>query len=90
MDENLIEKKNLIVTLDKSYLLILFASFSVFVTCTVYTVLIYSDINDIKDTMMSVTDILLNTNSSKLNDISTNLEAINNCVLHKYCKRVPD
>lgn len=90
MDENLIEKKNLIVTLDKSYLLILFASFSVFVTCTVYTVLIYSDINDIKDTMMSVTDILLNTNTSKLNDISTNLEDINNCVLHKYCKRVPD
>ena len=42
MDENLIEKKKIIVTLDKSYLLILFASFSVFVTCTVYTAVSYT------------------------------------------------
>lgn len=89
MKEPLIEKQT--NNLNYYYIFILFfIGFSVFLTCTVYTVLIYNDINDIKDTMMSVTDILLNTNSSKLIDISTNLEAINNCVLHKYCKRVPD
>lgn len=89
MKEPLIEKQT--NNLNYYYIFILFfIGFSVFLTCTVYTVLIYNDINDIKDTMMSVTNMFLNTNSSKLNNISTNLEAINNCVLHKYCKRVPD
>lgn len=89
MKEPLIEKQT--NNLNYYYIFILFfIGFSVFLTCTVYTILIYNDINYIKDSVTTISNIILSANTTKLNSISVNLEDINNCVLHKYCKRVPD
>lgn len=91
MDEKLIEPKNKIQPIYSN--LIIFITFLYCSTFLIYMIMMYQDIHKIYNNVESVTDIINQYhyyNVSGFNKIREDLSEINDCVLHKYCKRVPD
>lgn len=88
MDEKLIEPKNKIQPIYSN--LIIFITFLYCSTFLVYIIMMYQDIHKIYKNVESVTNIFNQYNDGDFNQIRQDLSEINDCVLHKYCKRVPD
>jgi len=88
MDEKLIEPKNKIQPIYSN--LIIFITFLYCSTFLIYMIMMYQDIHRIYKNVESVTNIFNQYNDGDFNQIRQDLSEINDCVLHKYCKRVPD
>jgi hypothetical protein len=88
MDEKLIEPKNKIQPIYSN--LIIFITFLYCSTFLIYMIMMYQDIHKIYKNVESVTNIFNQYNDGDFNQIRQDLSEINDCVLHKYCKRVPD
>lgn len=87
MDEKLIEPKNKIQPIYSN--LIIFITFLYCSTFLIYMIMMYQDIHKIYKNVESVTNIFNQYNDGDFNQIRQDLSEINDCVLHKYCKRVP-
>jgi|UniRef100_A0A6C0J0Q5 hypothetical protein len=88
MDEKLIEPKNTNQPIISN--LIIFITFLYCSTFLIYMIMMYQDIHKIYKNVESVTNIFNQYNDDDFNQIRQDLSEINDCVLHKYCKRVPD
>ena len=91
MDEKLIEPKNTNQPINSN--LIIFITFLYCSTFLIYMIMMYQDIHKIYNNVESVTNMINQYNHYNqygFNQIREDLSQINECVLHKYCKRVPD
>jgi hypothetical protein len=70
------------------FLLILACGYSfLFITMTLNTSSMNNNLNKIIDVINRID--LNNINATSINSIHNNMAVISECVLHKYCKRVP-
>jgi len=68
----------------------IFIVFSISTTYLVYLILIYNDIHSIFYNLKTVSNIFNQYNEGEFAQIRENLNEINDCIIHKYCKRIPN